>query len=51
MGFGWHLGFLGHIELVELLGWALDIGPSGERVKWSFTLGIGQLNEIHGFGL
>ena len=32
---------LGYIRLLELMAWALVIGPSEERVKWSFTLGVG----------
>ena len=51
MGFGCHLGFWAILGLLELLGWALVVGLSEERVKWSFTLGVGQINEIHSFGL
>ena len=40
---------LGYIGLLELMGWALVFGPIEERVKWSFTPGVGQLNEIHNF--
>ena len=42
---------LGHIGILEPLGWALVIGPSEERVKWSFTLGVGQINQIPSYGL
>ena len=39
------------IGLLELMGWALVFGPSEERVKWTFTLSVGQLDLDSSYGL